>query len=553
MALLSVENLSFCYPLAAQNAFKLNNISFSIESGEMLLLYGKSGSGKSTLLKLLKPEISPYGKMTGKIIFEDKALSSISQKESVSKIGFVAQNPSSSFVTEKVITELAFLLENLNFPKDKILQRIAEISVFFGLESILDRKLYTLSSGQKQLVNLAAVMVGYPQLLLLDEPTSRLDPISTENFYNTLSKIRRELGTTIVLCEHNIKNVINDCDNMLFLEEGEQKFLLPPSLASKRLENHPMFLGFPCSYRLSASLDLSKTLKTPSECMEFVRKSYKNEDISKKEDCVSNDDLSVAFELKDVYFRFEKHSRDIISDLNFSSNYGEVTAICGANGTGKSTLLNIIAGALPSLHGKVIIDKKNISSYKNGSLYRGNVALLPQNPRDLFTQDCVLDDLLSLPNYPKKSEQEILTVVESLGLERGLLDLNPLDLSEGEIQRAALAKLLLTNPRILLLDEPDKGLDCVNLRLLSDTLRALSSQGKCVVLVTHNLEFAAQASDKIAMLFGGRISSYDTTRNFLMDNFVYTTDASRISRNVFPCAYTTERLIDSCLHKMGDD
>lgn len=546
MALLQCKDLSFRYPKKQDTrpSFSLSEISFSLESGETLLLYGGSGSGKSTLLRLLKPELSPYGEKSGEILFEGEPLSQISARVSACGIGYVGQDPDAMPVTEKVFSELEFLPKNLGLSSRDIYSRMAEISAFFGLEPLMDKPICELSGGQKQLVNLAAVMIGEPRLLLLDEPTAQLDPLAAETFWQTVRRIREELGTAAVICEHRTENFLADCDLVLYLENGVQRFLLPPEKAAGELVGSPMFEGFPCAARLSAAVG-GERLFTVSDGMRFVKKRYGGaacETPSEEPERAGK----AAAELKKVSFRYDRYGKNVIDRLDFRADFGRTTAVCGANGTGKSTLLKLIAGAFSPQEGKIYIDSRKISSYKNSSLYRNTVALLPQQPLDILIEETVAEELERSPDGEKYPPEETARVADKLGI-RELLGSHPFDLSGGEAQLAALAKLLLLKPRILLLDEPTKGLDPLRKKRLAEILRGLAEEGAAVIFVTHDLEFAGNAADDIALMFGGRIAAQGAAEEFLRKNSVYTTAAARIGRAVFPRAVTADGLISACL------
>lgn len=537
MALIETRGLNFKYP--SDREFELSDIEFALERGEMLLLYGASGSGKSTLLKLLKSELAPYGERSGDIFFEGEILGG----DTAAKIGYVGYDPEAAPVTENVLSELAYLPQNLGLARDEIMRRIAELCAYFGIGGIIDRKIAELSAGQKQLVNLAAVMTGEPKLLLLDEPTAQLDPHATEIFYSMLLKIRSEIGTAVILCEHCAEGIFHECDKVLYIENGAQKFLLSPDEAAKQMKDSSLFKGLPLSYRLSAALGRDKPLRTTAEAARFVHENYKPQP---HESMKENTSHEPAIQLKGVYFRYEKHGRQILSDMDFTASMGEITAICGANGMGKSSLLKVISGVYKVQSGAVKIRGRRISSYRGESLYRGTLAMLPQNPHDILTGQSIYEDLHTTPDGEKRSDEQIFSVTDKLGLAREILEAHHFDLSGGELQRAALAKLLLMQPEILLLDEPEKGLDSANKLRLKSILRGYAADGRAVIFVTHDLDFAAETADVITMLFGGTTAASDDNVKFLEHNVLYTTSAARIAHGVFPGVVTSDALIEKC-------
>jgi energy-coupling factor transport system ATP-binding protein len=394
-------------------------------------------------------------------------------------------------------------------------------------------------------------MVANPKLLLLDEPTSQLDPLSAERFWQVVRRIRTELGTAIVICEHRTEHFFADCDRILYIENGKQRFVLPPNEAANALKNSEMLDGFPCAIRISSAVgDENQPLLTSVEAARYIKNRYSQARIDTHfggNDSRSQTELSPALAAKNISFRYDRYGRDVLCGLDFTAYFGEITAICGANGTGKSTLLKLLAGVFRPQEGRICVDGKRISSYKGGSLYRNMLAMLPQNPCDILIEETVLGELSHSPNGENYQREEIDSLLERLGIAENLLDSHPFDLSGGEVQRVALAKLLLTKPRILLLDEPTKGLDPVCKRRLSEILRRLAEEGTAVIFVTHDLDFAAEVSDRTALVFGGRVVTAEPTVEFLQKNYVYTTSAARIGRAVFPTAVSGRRLISACL------
>jgi energy-coupling factor transport system ATP-binding protein len=393
-------------------------------------------------------------------------------------------------------------------------------------------------------------MVGNPKLLLLDEPTAQLDPLAAEQFWQTAERIREELGTAAIICEHRTEHFFGICDKLLYLENGAQKFVLPPELAAKSLKNSSMFYGLPCATQLSAALEIADLqLSSASEGMKFVKSRY-GKSAPEEHFCdtadVKSDKKSAAVWVENLGFRYERYGKNVVDGLDFSANFGKITALCGANGTGKSTILKLISGAISPQEGKIFVCGKRISAYKSSSLYRNLLVMLPQNPLDILIEETVSDEILRSAEGEKYSPEEISRVTEELQIGENLLGTHPFDLSGGEAQRVALAKLLLTKPQILLLDEPTKGLDPVCKSRLSEVLKRLAERGAAVIFVTHDLDFAAETADEIALIFGGRAVACEQSTEFLRKNSVYTTAAARIGRAFFPDSVTTQKLICAC-------
>ena len=545
MEIVRTEDLSFGYP---GDGFSLADVSFSVGEGELVMLCGVSGCGKSTLLRLLKPELAPFGSRSGGTFILGTPFEQLTPRISAAEIGFVGQDPEGGAVTEDVISELAFLPQNLGLPRGEIIRRIAEVSAYFGLEPLIRRQIAELSAGQKQLVQLAAAMAGRPRLLLLDEPTAQLDPRAAEVFLDLLDRLRRELGTAVIISEHSGERIIPRCDGVVYLEGGRQRFFLPPDRAAAELLSTPMAESLPFSYRLSAALGLGDVLRSNSEAAAYLSENFTPDLTVPDEPPAAGGE---AVRLRGVSFRYEKHSPDLISELDMTARFGELTALCGANGAGKSTLLKLIAGGLRPTDGSITIDGKNIRSYGSGALYRGLLTMLPSEPSVLFTEQSVMDDLIRDPDGERRSVEEIFAVTERLGLGRELLSQHCFDLSGGELQRAALAKLLLLHPRILLLDEPDKGLDPEAKKQLGEILRRLAGEGTAVIFVTHDIGFAAEYADRAVMLFGGYAAAEGSAVRFFAENSLFTTSAALAGRKVYPGCVTPKALISRCLSERG--
>ena len=548
MEILRVENLNFSHPETETAA--LSDVSFSVNAGDFTVLCGRSGCGKTTLLRLLKKELSPVGNIRGEIYFRGRNLTEIDAKTSAAKIGFVMQNPESQTVTDKVWHELAFGLENSGLPTGEIRRRVAETASYFGISDWFRKRTDELSGGQKQILALASVMVMRPDILLLDEPTSQLDPIAAADFISTLRKLNRELGITVITAEHRLEEIFPVADKVLVMDGGKLgAFDIPERIGTLLPEDHPIKKALPSATRIALSLgkkgDLPLTVRDG--------KTYLEENFEKAEkppeikEYTHSDEK--AIELKNVWFRYEKDLPDILRGLTFSVYKGEIFSILGGNGVGKTTALNVISGLAKAYRGKTLISGKKIGDYKNNSLYRRKLAFLPQDPQTVFVKDTLkadFEELLKALDVPKdKREEKILSAVEKTGTEN-FLTRHPFDLSGGEMQKAALAKMLLTDPEILLLDEPTKGLDAFSKENLKNLIFSLRDGGLTVLEVTHDIEFAAEISDRCALFFDGETVSADVPEIFFAGNDFYTTAANRIARNLYENAVTCEQVVKFC-------
>lgn len=560
MEILRVDGLKFSYPNQLKKA--LNNINFSIDEGDFVLICGESGCGKSTLLRHLKPELSPHGQVSGDIYYYSQKINDYSSKQLASKIGYVLQNPDSQIVTDKVWHELAFGLENMGLDTQSIRLRVAEMASFFGIQGWFRKNVNDLSGGQKQLLNLASIMAMQPKILILDEPTSQLDPIAAKDFIDTLVRINKELSTTIIMTEHNLEDIYSVCDKVIVMEDGkvicnDTNYKVVDILSGDK--NHKMFKSLPTPSKIYNQLNeylegASKSPLTVKDCRQWLNDSMDEVTITKLDDTeteinISKKDREIAIELKDVYFQYNKISEPTIRDLSFKVYKGEIYSILGGNGTGKSTTLSLVARQRKPQRGKIFINNIEMKKYNNKSLYENNLALLPQNPQSLFVFETVREDLeevLILKNKDREYiDKEVKRVSKLLDIEH-LLEHHPYDLSGGELQRAGMAKVMLLNPKIILLDEPTKGLDAYCKEKIGKMLMKLRDMGVTIVVVSHDIEFSARYSDRCAMFFDGSIVSEGTPKEFFLGNNFYTTVSNRIARNIFEDTLIYEDVVSLC-------
>ena len=560
MEILRVDGLKFSYPNQLKKA--LNNINFSIDEGDFVLICGESGCGKSTLLRHLKPELSPHGQVSGDIYYYSQKINDYSSKQLASEIGYVLQNPDSQIVTDKVWHELAFGLENMGLDTQSIRLRVAEMASFFGIQGWFRKNVNDLSGGQKQLLNLASIMAMQPKILILDEPTSQLDPIAAKDFIDTLVRINKELSTTIIMTEHNLEDIYSVCDKVIVMEDGkvicnDTNYKVADILSGDK--NHKMFKSLPTPSKIYNQLNgylegANKSPLTVKDCRQWLNDSMDEVTITKLDDTeteinISKKDREIAIELKDVYFQYNKISEPTIRDLSFKVYKGEIYSILGGNGTGKSTTLSLVARQRKPQRGKIFINNIEMKKYNNKSLYENNLALLPQNPQSLFVFETVREDLeevLILQNKDREYiDKEVKRVSKLLDIEH-LLEHHPYDLSGGELQRAGMAKVMLLNPKIILLDEPTKGLDAYCKEEIGKMLMKLRDMGVTIVVVSHDIEFSARYSDRCAMFFDGSIVSEGTPKEFFLGNNFYTTVSNRIARNIFEDTLIYEDVVSLC-------
>lgn len=574
-----IDKFSFAYPDGNDESGRtylpdaLRDTELHVRQGEFVVILGRSGCGKTTLLRQLKPSVTPVGKKKGQIIFDGKDICSLDDRMAASQIGFVWQDVNAQLVTDKVWHELAFGLESLGYDNGYVRRRVAEMGSFFGLGYIFHRKVMELSGGQKQLVNLASVMAMSPKVLVLDEPTSQLDPIAANDFINSLVRINRELGTTIIMTEHRLEDVLPVCNRSVVMENGRIIYDgdvrgFAESVRSKRIDRG-LYLSMPASVQIYMGLEKDSGKQLPLTVpdarewlVDYDRKFRENggapvvpeiqnrgadEGVNGSENQADNaavdkgdkkrgavngqkdagcrEEHPVVCSLDEVSFRYERNTGDVLRQVSLDIYANEILMINGSNGCGKSTMLSLIANLYSPYSGKLHI-AKNLRT-----------GMLPQNPELLFTRRSVRDELIDA-----KDRQQLAEIVRFCRLEE-LLDRHPYDLSGGEKQRLGLAKVLIADPDILLMDEPTKGLDNGFKMQLADMLRKLQKRGKTIVVVSHDIEFCAVAGDRVALLFDGEVAMVGDVRSYMSDNNFFTTAASRISRNILDGAVTVREVL----------
>ncbi len=545
MAHFQIRNLTFAYP-TSKDTNSLYGVDLSINRGEYVVLCGKSGSGKTTLLRHLKPVLTPHGKRSGEILFNGISIDTVSARDQAAKIGYVMQNPDDQIVTDKVWHELAFGLESLGCNQTTMRARVAEMACYFGIQDWFHRDVAHLSGGQKQLLNLASIMAMQPEVLILDEPTSQLDPIAASDFLNTIRKINIELGTTIIITEHRLEDIFPCADRAVVMDEGRIIADDTPRNIGRLLyeQKNPMFAAMPAPVRVFYGVGEGGSAPlTVREGRNWLSDKFPSapeiSELSQKSTIEGKDDPALT--IKELWFRYEKDSPDILRGVSADIPKGSLFAIVGGNGAGKSTALKAICGMIKPYQGKIFIFGKRIEKYKAAELFDHCLAMLPQDPKSIFVKKTVREDLSEM----SRDADRIAEIAETCEIDE-LMDSHPYDLSGGEQQRAALAKVLLTEPKLLLLDEPTKGIDSFFKEKLAKILQRLKSQGITIVMVSHDVEFCAKYADQVSMFFDGQILSTDTPRRFFGNNSFYTTAANRMSRHVFNMAVTAEDVTELC-------
>lgn len=579
MEILDIQALSFEYPDGKR---ALEDISFSLFPGEFALLCGSSGCGKTTLMRLLKRELAPHGHMTGQLLYCGRPMADMSDRQAAQEIGMVMQQPESQIITDRVYQELAFGLESMGIKQEELRLRVGETANYYGINTWFERSTDTLSGGQKQLLALASVTAVGPRLLLLDEPTAQLDPIAAASFIDTVYKLNREMGITVLIAEHRTEELFERADSVLLMEKGRLLKKDTPRAVCARFASSLAAQGFPAAARLFAALEKrspggpemnSLAMNSPAtdgpvsnspakdgslperaennipmtvrEGRAFMAELFDKAGLAQAANCAAQESCAPrkeeqALELKGAWFRYEKDSPDVLKGVNFSVAFGEVFSLLGGNGSGKSTLFKVVAGLERAYRGKIAVLGRNIKKW-DASLCCGGVALLPQEVSAVFVKHTVKEDMEDLCRAQGIAPQpKIDELCAQMGIE-DLLDREPMDLSGGERQKCALCKLLLTSPQLILLDEPTKGMDAAYRSGLVKTVRGLAQKGAAVIIATHDTGFAAAVSDRCGLFFNGELLSVCSPRRFFSATRFYTTAASRITRDYLPCAVTVQQ------------
>mgnify|MGYP003289733816 CR=1 FL=1 len=607
MALIEFNNFSFAYMNSdgSESQVKsLDNINLEIDYGDFVLLCGPSGCGKTTLLTNLKKELMPAGRRSGEIKFNGTRIIDMDEISSACDIGYLFQNPDSQIVTDTVIQEIAFPLENIGLPTEEIRNRISEIVAFFGINDILHKNVNELSGGQKQLVNLCSLLVLRPQVLLLDEPMSQLDPIASYEFLSIVRRLNEEFSITVIMSEHKADSIFPFIDKAVFLKEGKIEFvdnahnICSEVIDDEIFENYlpavtkiynSLSVKYPSLIKLNTPLSIREGRRCLNtihddlikisngdvdsnnlnhDNLSFTNKKYNSQEksgILDKLPFTGNKDALI--EMKGIYFAYERENL-ILKNVDFDLIKGDFLSLIGGNGVGKSTFLQLLVGILKPIKGKV--------KYRKGI----KLAYVHQNPMIHFSKDNVKEEFLesilesdlliknnqslSKENYEKllKLSNEDFIASETLnGLKfdsidfnfkelieffdiTDLIDKHPYDCSGGEQQKIAIVKALLQNADVLVLDEPTKGLDPLSSKALAEILNSLRDNGLTIIMTSHDLDFVANNCKRCLMLFDKDIQIDDDPKVIFAENNFYTTFVNRMVKDYVPEIVTLDDLKD---------
>ncbi|MGD2143454.1 MAG: ATP-binding cassette domain-containing protein [Anaerolineae bacterium] len=497
-SMIHLDRLTYVYPGSSEPA--LRDVTLDIQKGEFVLVVGASGAGKSTLLRCLNGLVPHFtgGTVSGSVsVAKHQPVEEGPQRLS-HVVGFVFQDPEAQFVLDRVEDEIAFALENAALPRTEMRLRVEEALQLLGLTSLRDRPLETLSGGEKQKVAIAAALALRPRIMALDEPTSQLDPKSAEDVLQALVRLNHDLGLTIVLVEHRLERILPYVDRVIYLSDPDHAVWSgPPRQVLPEMDLVPPLVA------LAKALDWQPLPLTVKEGHAFAAKSPNPEPrcrTPQAEPAVRAPDFAV----RNVHFAYD--SKPVLHGVNLEIAPGELVALMGRNGSGKTTLLKCIVGLLQPQQGDVELTGKSLIE-KETAVICQDVGYLPQEPSDLLFADTVNEELrVTLRNHRLLNDPPVAPtdLLVRLALE-DVRECYPRDLSAGQRQRVALGAVTVTRPRLLLLDEPTRGLDYQAKRKLVQLLREWQAEGTSILLITHDVELVAQAADRVALLSQGKI------------------------------------------------
>lgn len=550
MEIFKINNLSFQYPDMEEHVLK--NISMNVKDGEFIVICGPSGCGKTTLLRLLKKELAPVGICTGDILYADKHLKDCDERMLIEDIGLVFQDPENQIVMDDVMQEIVFGLENLGYSNFEMRKRVAEMVHFFGMEGLLKSKTSELSGGQKQMLNLLSVLLLKPKVLLLDEPTSQLDPVAAKELIIMLERLNKEMGITIILVEHRLEELFSVADRVCMMDLGRIVYQGSNKDVIHSLYEHndSQFIPYvPSISRLfmerKESPQTSNIPLTVKDCREWISTLSTYSKINAIEKRQSKENMVNPFlVLKEVYFQYAKQAPMVLKKLSLQIKKGEYFVIVGGNGSGKSTVLKACLGMIKPQRGSARLLGKDVNKLKGKELYE-RMAYLPQNPRTYFMHDTIEKEMREAVKRHKvaRSTERIAEMLDIFGIEH-LRNRHPFDCSGGEMQKAALACMLLGNPEILFIDEPTKGLDPISKLQFGKIMNKLHQLGLTIVMVTHDIEFAAIHAKRCAMMFDGEITIDGKPSELFKGNYFYTTAINRATRaTIMPEVLTLEEAL----------
>lgn len=518
-SVISLRDVTYTYPNTGVPV--LHNLSLEVEEGDFLLVIGASGAGKSTLLRCLNGLIPHFygGVLQGEIRVAGRDPVAEEPRGMSDVVGFVFQDPEAQFVVDLVEDELAFAMENHNLPQVLMRKRVEEVLDQLNIAPLRHRRVSTLSGGEKQRVAIGAVLTLQPKVLVLDEPTSQLDPQAAEEVLTTLQKLNSDLGLTIVLSEHRLERVVQYVDRLLYLPGGGQPPLIgTPGEVLAQVDLCPPLIA------LAKKLDWGPLPLTIKEGQRFARRLQFPSTPSVDRAGPSGARPQPVIQVSDLWFSYGQH--EALCGVNLTVGQGEFVALMGRNGSGKTTLLKHLVGLLHPDQGRVELWGEDARRLKTEDIVR-RVGYLPQNPNALLFADTLRDELDFTRRSHGLSPGGYDELLLALGLEQHI-NAYPRDLSVGERQRAALAAVLAAGPEVILLDEPTRGLDYSQKRALADFLTEQCRRGKTVIMSTHDVELVARCADRVVILGEGQVVVDGPVRAVMTESLVFSSQINKL-------------------------
>lgn len=520
VAVATLEDVRYQYPGAA--GATLDGVSWDLDEGVFALLVGKSGSGKSTLLRCFNGLVPHFtgGRFGGDVRIGPWNTRTTSPRDLAGDVGFVFQDPETQMLTDRVDDEIAFGLEQQGVPPMLMRKRVEEMLDLLGIVHLRRRSPATLSGGERQRVAIAAALSTHPRLLVLDEPTSQLDPWGAEEVLTALTRFNEDLGLSILLAEHRLERVLVHADTVRVLEDQRVSFdgtpaelarfldadALPPvTVLARKLgwENLPLTVKAARQHPQLPALR-ARLRDTPAD----------NHIPAKGSPIVELQGASIAL-----------NRIPVIRNTSLTIREGEFVALMGRNGSGKTTLLRALLGFQELDSGKVVVNGRDHTGKRVHDL-GGIIGYVPQQPGALFFHERLIDELHFTARLRGQDQANLPSLLDRLGLAFAA-ERHPRDLSGGERQRAALATVLAGNPRVLMLDEPTRGMDPWHRRQLIDVLKQVQADGVAIVMATHDVELVAGAADRVVMLGDGSIVADGPPEDVLTDSLTFTTQLNK--------------------------